>query len=230
MNKKQLMAMLAGVTLMCGVALGQSSDTTVTFNVNQAIPDGDANGLTLTTNLSGVLYPTLVGSITNVTLSVSISGGYNGDLYGYLARPGGQGFVVLFNRVGVTNTSQFGYSDSGFTNTFTSLASDNFHYYQTVGGYNLTGGSFLPDGRNIDPQSDPNLFGSTGPSTSLNSFNGFDPNGNWTLFLADLSAGEQSTILSWTLDITTVPEPSTLALSGVGLAGAMLLIRRRSRK
>lgn len=228
MKLKQLMAMLAGVTLTCGVAFGQATETNITFNVNQAIPDGDVNGLALAQNLT---LPTLVGSITNVSISVSISGGYNGDLYGFLARPGGAGFVVLFNRAGVSNTaSQFGYSDSGFNVTFTNSVPNDFHYYQNVGGYSLSGSNWTPDGRALDPAGDPNLFGSTSPTTFLSSFNGFDPNGNWTLFLADLSGGGQSTILSWTLDITTVPEPSTLALTGIGLASAFMLIRRRSHK
>jgi hypothetical protein len=33
------------------------------------------------------------------------------------------------------------------------------------------------------------------------------------MFLADMAAGNQGTIVSWSLDITTVPEPSTLALA-----------------
>jgi hypothetical protein len=37
------------------------------------------------------------------------------------------------------------------------------------------------------------------------------------LFLADLSAGNQSTLASWSLDITTVPEPSSLALGALGV-------------
>jgi len=225
MKLKQLMAMVATVTLTCGVAFGQTQ-TNITFNVNQAIPDGDLSGIALSTNLT---LPTLTGSISALSVSLNISGGYNGDLYGYLTRSGGQGFTVLFNRVGVSNTaSQFGYGDAGFNVTFTNSVND-FHYYQNVGGYSLSGTEWSPDGRNIDPASDPNLFGSTSPSTFLSSFNGYDPNGVWTLFLADLSGGDQSTLLSWTLNITTVPEPSTLALTGVGLAGAMLLIRRRNR-
>jgi MYXO-CTERM domain-containing protein len=52
----------------------------------------------------------------------------------------------------------------------------------------------------------------------LGSFAGSDPNGTWTLFLADLSSGAQSTVVSWGLDIITVPEPSTVAMGLMGLA------------
>jgi hypothetical protein len=76
----------------------------------------------------------------------------------------------------------------------------------------------VPDGRNIDPlYSAPSLFGSTAPSALLGSFNGTDPNGGWTLFLADLSVGAQSQLVSWSLDIITVPEPSVWALGIMGL-------------
>jgi hypothetical protein len=61
----------------------------------------------------------------------------------------------------------------------------------------------------------------------LSSFDGTDPNGQWELFLADVSPGSQSTLVEWSLDITTVPEPSILALTGLGLAGVFRMIRRR---
>ena len=50
----------------------------------------------------------------------------------------------------------------------------------------------------------------------LSSFNGLDPNGTWTLFIADVSGGDQSTLVSWELDITAVPEPVTVALGIFG--------------
>jgi len=51
--------------------------------------------------------------------------------------------------------------------------------------------------------------------------------GTWTLFLADLAAGDQSTIVSWSLDITTVPEPQTWAMAGIGLAALWQFRRKR---
>jgi hypothetical protein len=51
----------------------------------------------------------------------------------------------------------------------------------------------------------------------LTTFDGLDATGTWTLLLADLAAGNQSTLVSWDLDITTVPEPSSLVLGALGL-------------
>ena len=54
-----------------------------TFSPNRAVPDGNPTGLALATNLSG-----MTDFIANVTVSLNISGGFNGDLYAYtLGRP-----------------------------------------------------------------------------------------------------------------------------------------------
>jgi hypothetical protein len=57
---------------------------------------------------------------------------------------------------------------------------------------------------------------------SFDSYNGLNPNGTWTLFIADLSAGAQSQLVSWELDITAVPEPVNVAL-GI-FAGVFLVV------
>jgi hypothetical protein len=59
--------------------------------------------------------------------------------------------------------------------------------------------------------------GATETLASFDGISGNDAAGQWTLFLADLSAGDQSTLVSWSVDITTVPEPSSLALGALGL-------------
>ena len=200
--------------------------TTFRFPANVAVPDGNVNGLALVTNLTG-----LNGIITNLTLSLDIRGGYNGDLYAYLRGPNG-GFAVLLNRTGVTAGNAFGYSDTGFNVTFDDSANNNdVHFYQSF-TYNLNGGDQLTgnwssDGRAIDPF--PVRRSMTQPSRRryLTSFDGTDPNGIWTFFLADLSNGGQSTIVNWGLNITTVPEPATYALLGIGLA--LFRARRRLR-
>jgi subtilisin-like proprotein convertase family protein len=216
MKTKQLLGITAGLMVWAGAAWAQTSETNFTFSVNQLVPDANRNGMFMTTNLS-----IAGGTISDVTVSLDISGGYNGDLYGFLSGPNG-GFAVLLNRVGVSNNaSSFGYGNSGFDIVLSDSAANDVHYYQSA-SYSLNGGGQLigtwaPDGRNIVPQSAPSLFGSTAPSALLGSFNGTDPNGGWTLFLADLSVGAQSQLVSWSLDIITVPEPSVWALGIMGL-------------
>jgi hypothetical protein len=141
--------------------------------------------------------------LTSLTVTLNISGGWNGDLYGYLSHNGT--LVTLLNFVGTGTGGAFqsaaGYSTSGFNNiTLADLgAGGNIHNIEVP----ESGVSYAPDGG------------------SLSSFNGLNPDGTWTLFLADNSAPDQSTLQGWNLSITAVPEPVTLALS---IFGGLLLI------
>lgn len=225
MKRKQLKAIVAGMVLCAGAAMGQVS--TFNFTNSVTVPDATIEGVALATNLTG-----MSGAINNVNVTLNITGGFNGDLYAYLAGPTG-GFAVLLNRVGVSNNaSAFGYGDGGFNVTLSDTAANgNIHYYQNVlnpGGAQLTG-TWQPDGANLGPQSSPSSFFGAPQSALLGSFNGSNPNGVWVLFLADVAAGSQSTVVSWGLAITTtVPEPSALALTGAGLM-AFLGCRRLRR-
>jgi subtilisin-like proprotein convertase family protein len=225
MKRKQLKAIVAGMVLCAGAAMGQVY--TFNFTNSVTVPDATVEGVALATNLTG-----MSGAINNVNVTLNITGGFNGDLYAYLAGPTG-GFAVLLNRVGVSNsTSMFGYGNPGFNVTLSDAAANgNIHYYQNVlnpGASQLTG-TWQPDGANLDPQSSPSSFFGAPQSALLGSFNGSNPNGVWVLFLADVAAGSQSTVVSWGLAITTtVPEPSALALTGAGLM-AFLGYRRLRR-
>src|SRR5690348_10338464 len=90
--------------LWVSVALAQTNYS-FTFPVNVAVPDGNLNGLALNNDLTG-----MDGTISSLTVSLDLSGGFNGDLYAYLAGPNG-GFGVLLNRPGVTGGNAFGYDD-----------------------------------------------------------------------------------------------------------------------
>ncbi len=212
------------IALVSLFAFGARADTNASYSisVNQLISDGNPVGLVSSTNISGL--PT---SLSSIQVSLNITGGFNGDLYAYLAGPT-SGFAVLLNRVGLTAGNPFGYGDAGFNITLADSAA-NIHGYQG-GSYSITGGQLVgtwsPDGRNINPQSSGTVFGATSPSTSLGLFNGTNPNGQWTLFVADLAGGGGSPLLvSWGLTIA-VPEPQTWALL-VGGAGMLLALRRR---
>jgi hypothetical protein len=162
-------------------------------------------------------------SITDVSVFLTIDGGWNGDYYAYLTD--GSESCVLLNRVGRTASNGFGYDDAGLNIELSdSAANGDIHLYQNVGGYAgliATGGSFQPDGRNVNPLT----VLDTDPRTLfLDQFNGLDPNRDWTLFIADMSSGEQGTVASWGLDIEgvtgSVPEPGQaagMALVALGL-------------
>jgi subtilisin-like proprotein convertase family protein len=190
-----------------------------------AIPDNNASGAAFSFSLSD---PTV--AIAEVTVTLNISGGYNGDMYAYLSH--GPGFAVLLNRVGVGTTtpgsSSAGYGDSGFAITLSSGAAANVHFYQNNDPLYSNGqltGQWQPDGRGIDPDSAAAAFDAP-RNANFDSFWGANPNGSWTLFFADLSPGGNSTVNGFSVSMSPVPEPVNLAL-GVfgGLFAAVALCR-----
>jgi subtilisin-like proprotein convertase family protein len=178
-----------------------------------AIPDNSGTGIGFGFSLSDP-----AASITSVTVTLNISGGYNGDLYAYLSH--GSGFAVLLNRTGVGSStpgsSSAGYADTGFAITLGSSAAANVHFYQNNSPtYNVNGqltGTWRPDGRGIDPELTPSAFDASG-SADFSTFTGLNPNGNWTLFLADLSGGSISTLDDFSVSVTAVPEPLNVGLA-----------------
>ena len=211
-------------------ACASATAATFVFTPNLAIPDNSILGVSNTQSIS---LPS--GFITNVKLSLNIAGSptasnaFDGDFYAYLQH--GSGFSVLLNRVGRTAANPFGYFDSGFDVTFDDAAvNGDIHSYRDLvnpAGGVLTG-IWQPDGRTTNPNSA--LLTDPRPAL-LSSFNGLDPNGAWTLFVADVSPISTGTLKSWTLDLTvaTVPEPGTIGV-GVLLLGVCASGRIRSRR
>lgn len=198
------------------------------------IPDGNTAGWsdTRTANLAADFGPLPSGTtteITDVNVHLSISGGYDGDLYGYLVHS--SGFAVLLNRAGRTSGDSYGYGDVGFNLTLDDTGTyGDIHTYQNVSGFGtkiVNGSSWQPDARNVDPATVTDL---SSRSAYLSSFNTASANGTWTLFLADLSSGETSTLVSWGLDISVVPEPTTWALIAFGVGFVAVLVFREMRQ
>jgi subtilisin-like proprotein convertase family protein len=165
------------------------------------IPDNSTNGWASTMTLSGNSGLT----VQDVQVNFTVSGGYNGDLYGYLVHD--DGFVVLLNRVGKDNDNPFGYSNSGFTDvTLNGTASTSINSLASGGSYSSTtaiaSGTYQAQG------------------TTFSSFTGTAVDGSWSLFFADLSSGDISQVTGWSLQINAVPEPTTWAMIFFGAAFA----------
>jgi subtilisin-like proprotein convertase family protein len=221
MMKKQI-----GILMLALSALVGHADTGSFTNYPGAtVPDSNPVGLVDSLTISG-----MSGTISNLTVELNITGGFNGDLYAYLVSPT-SGSVVLLNRTGISSSNAFGASQTGFNITLDANASNNIHDYLSA-GYSLNGngqviGTWQPDQRTISPASAPSQFDLTPTGNNLSYLNNSDPNGVWTLFIADLSLGGQSTLVSWGLNVVTVPEPQTWTLLGGGLVGFFFLARKR---
>jgi subtilisin-like proprotein convertase family protein len=203
-----------------------------------AIPDGDINGVSDTFNVASAY--TQINSL-RVILNISAPGGdgFNGDLYLTLAHD--TGYSVLLNRVGRRSGSAFGYGDSGFFDVIFDDAAPNgdVHAYRTKATGSQTTplagpltGTYQPDGRAVDPDA----VLDTSPRTAmLSSFLGLAPNGDWTLFVADVSSGGVSRLENWSLEIngeifTAIPEPSTFLAGALLLVPMLGLLRRRNNR
>lgn len=165
------------------------------------IPAGNPVGSVFTATFSGTdglnPYPT----VSQLTVNLNITGGYNGDLYAYLIAPNGT-LVVLMNQPGVA-VNGFGAYGAGMNITLQDGATANGSIQ------NVTSGSVLSG-----------TYNAAGGSTALSAFDGSQVNGVWTLYFADLASGTGSPTLTWSIGLTPVPEPVELAL---GLFAAMLL-------
>jgi hypothetical protein len=183
------------------------------------IPDGDVSGRQNSYTFDGILD----SEISGVTITFDVSGGYNGHLYAYLQH--GTGIAFLLNRVGVGSSDPFGASGSGLSGlVLSSSAGNNIHFNLGSG----TTGTFAPDGRSIDPLSPASAFDETPSGNALSTFNGASANGNWTLFFSDVvTGGGTPALTSWSLEISTVPEPVNVALGAFGLGAAGVGLGRR---
>ena len=135
------------------------------------VPDNNPIGFTDAQVISGEN-----SFISSVEFTLTVSGGYDLDLAGYL-------------RLGNTGSSPY-YAINLGSPTYSDGENNVYVYPLTSPFYNL------------------------------------DPNDTWTLFLADQSPGGEDSVVSWSLDITSVPEPVDMALVMLaGLAGLWWCLR-----
>jgi len=161
--------------------------TETVSSVNTQIPAGDPVGVVFTNRISDISAGWIV---SRLTVTLNLSGGYNGGLYAELIAPNGT-VVPLMDQPGV-QVNGVGAYGAGLQVTFADGAAKPIQL-ETNGGV-LTG-SYSPDG-------------------TLASINGSPAAGTWTLFIADLeSGGGNSTLNSWSLGLTASPQPVTVNLA-----------------
>ncbi len=227
MKKPILTSLFPVALLVLAAAMRPANAEVFNFTVppaNQPIPDG-----ALPLGITDTRTPTTaINVIQDISITLNISpitagDGWTGDLYAYVQHvtPGGAGFSVLLNRVGTTTLDRVGYSDQGFSVTFSDTAANgDIHLYQSNGSAyvaslsgGVLGGTWQPDGRNVDPNT-VNVSSVTdlSPRTAMltagtNPFTGLSAKGDWTVFVADGSGGNAMQITSWTLDISGISGP-----------------------
>lgn len=208
MKKHTLLAVVM-LTTVAAHATVYSTNWNNGFANGTTIPDNHLSGWTDTRTVSTIP----AGTFSGLSVNLQLSGGWNGDLYAYLVHD--SGFCVLLDRVGTgeSGVGAFGYGDAGM-NVNLAASGTSIHQYGGNNTFSSTPtGSWMTDNT----------------SGSLASFLSTNPNGTWSLFIADLSAGGVTTVTSWGLqmDIVAVPEVETwVAAALAGVFGAFWLNRQ----
>ena len=194
---------------------------TASWTGSRAILDNNLSGMSfnLDFNHAGA------APITGMSVSFTINGGWNGDMYAYLTH--GSDVVVLLNRIGRDTGSPDGSGTSGFNlNNFTlsSAAVTDVHAAPGTTGDPLVG-TYAPDGRFILPTEGAASFHNAPRDATFQTVLGDDPNGSWMLFFADAGQLNMGTLTDFRV-VVEVPEPVTWALIGFGaLFGTVQLVR-----
>jgi subtilisin-like proprotein convertase family protein len=208
---KSIFAILLTAVLPVRAALTES----IVHTVNLAVPDGVESGtgdsIFYTNRILGVV-PGAAWARLNVSLQ--IAGGYNGDLYVLLEH--GTNYAILVNRPGRTASSDAGYGDRGFSVTFDDTAlNGDIHAYRTrvnpLGGA-LTG-VWRPDGRDVDPTV---CLDTDSRTALLSGMIDGSPDGEWSLTVLDVAAGDQATLVSWGLSFGYTSPPEIGVFDGAG--------------
>lgn len=223
---------LSFVVVACGmVAAARLHGAIVTvsdvLSSNNEIDDPPGSGIARTINVSASF--TQITDI-HVTLDIGSPDGFNawnGDLYAHLSGPSGT-LAVLLNQTGVSSLNGAGYGNAGFSITLhDSLTNPDIHTYQEV-SYSLNGSGQLTGTWNSDGRA---LATDSTRSNPLGAFVGENPNGTWTLLVADLATGNTAKLNSWSLTVegaSAVPEPLSTSVGSSLLLLTGALLRRRA--
>lgn len=195
------------------VAAGAAHAVTYTYSgAAYAIPDSNVAGVS--TQITGV--PALA-SINSVSITMAHT--WTGDVT--LTLNNGSTTVNLMVRPGRGTGTGFGDS-SNLSGTYTFAAAGADFVAAAVAA--PTTADIVAPGTYFS--SDMNT--STTSSVANGFFSGAQAAATWTLFASDSAGGDTGSIETWSIDGSPVPEPTTMAALGLGLAAVAR--RRRNKK
>jgi subtilisin-like proprotein convertase family protein len=189
-----------------------------------AIPDGTGSNvsgapLITTANITGS------GPIQSVTIDMSaLAHTFVGDVTMRLTHPNGTTFLDLQSRPGRGAGSinpTFGFAgDFVAVNTysFSDTGVDLYNVDQpgiiASGIYRTSSNPNTPD--SPSPPPNPWVYSATSLDSTFGGLNAF---GTWSLEIRDWAGADIGSLGGWTINVTVVPEPTSLALVGVGFGG-----------
>jgi hypothetical protein len=212
--KKLVLAAVVGVATSGWASIdftGSGGSYTATSTDSASIPDYPDTGVAYSLHFNDSYFNNIIA----ISVTFTTTGGWNGDIYAYLSH--GDGIAYLLNRVGASSGDADGYNTSGFNNiTLSSSGTTDIHGVPTP---TTAHGAYEADGRVA--------YTDTARPDTLNVFGGANPNGDWTLYFGDEASGNTSTLTSWHVDLTAVPEPVNVALGVFGVVVVGTIVVRR---